>query len=240
MQNEFSPSNFNEIQLRILTSLTTSQKLKYSEIKPLDIENDIYKYHLKHLLEKGFIQKMDGFYEITRKGIKVTTNISAKGEIQDLFKVSVALYVTRKIDNKDFLLVQKRARHPFMGDMSSISGKMHKGEEITDAAKRKLKEETGLEAEFKFLGVHRKIRLDQENILLEDTLYHVCIAEEPRGSLDEQNKYGENSWIEFEKAIELKKENVDSGEISIEIMKRIHNKNFESFYLTERINVKSY
>lgn len=89
-----------------------------------------------------------------------------------------------KKNGKVEYLMQRRGRQPFYGDVNGIAGKLSKGEMVVDAAKRKLTEETGLDVEFQFLGVHRKIKRNTEGELLEDVLYHVCHAKDPLGELE--------------------------------------------------------
>ncbi len=242
MKYEFLPE-VNEVQLEILARLTTSSGgLRYSEMKPDDeyLENDLYNYHLQFLVKNELVRKEGNLYQITEKGKVLTTNIDALGKVQQLFKVSVALQVVRQVNGKREILRHKRFRHPFYGDVTSVSGKVHHGELIEQAAKRKLLEETGLQAEFTHLGVIRKIRKDKQGNLIEDTFYHVCYAENPEGELIAKNVYGENFWTDFNQAIELLKSNVDTGKHDLEILNRIRNQNFDFFYWQQTAEIEKY
>ena len=242
MKYDFLPE-VNEVQLRILTKLTTSPNgLRYSEMRPFDeyLENDLYNYHLQYLVKNELVSKEGNLYQTTEKGKVLTTNMDALGKVQQLFKVSVALQVVREVNGKREILRHKRLRHPFYGDVTSVSGKVHHGELIEDAAKRKLKEETGLEAEFKLLGVLRKIRKNKQGKLIEDTLYHVCYAENPIGKLIKKNVYGENFWSNFDQAIQFIKLNTDVGEYDIKILEHIHDNNLERLYWQQTTVVNTY
>lgn len=238
MKFEYLPE-VNELQLYILIKLTTSPSgLKFSQLRPdnEEIENDLFNYHLQYLVKNELVSKQEQVYQITDKGVQLTTNVDALGNIKTLFKVSVTPYVV----NHNKILVQKRLRHPFYGDISSVAGKVMKGELIEQAAKRKMKEETDLKAEFKLIGVYRKIRRKKESRILEDTFYHVCVADKFSGELEEKNVFGENFWTTFEQAIEFQKQNIDSGPKDIEIMQRIRDRNFDWFYFQDEIVVDKY
>jgi len=233
--------DIDPVQLQILTILNGTLDIqRYSDLKPKDLDNDLFNYHLQFLVKKNLVNKTEKGYQISQKGKKIMSNIDAVGKKYDLFRYSITANVMKKENGKKYILGQKRLRHPYYGDISTISGKVKKGERVTDAAKRKLKEETGLEAEFKVLGLFRKIRKNEKGEVVEDTVYNTCYAENPTGELIEKNEYGENKWYEVEEFKKLHSKNTDIGESDKEVFKRIFNENFGTFHFEQVSTIKDY
>lgn len=211
---------------------------KYSEIRPNNIENDLYNYHLQQLVKKAYIKKDGHLYDLTTKGKKYISRLNAVGEKKDFFKVSIIAVAFR--NNYKEVLLQKRKRKPFYGDIATIAGKIQKGEKIVDAAKRKFEEETGLVGDFKFIGVLRKIKRHPKDTVVEDTFYHYCIAEDPSGDLIEENAFGMQFWAKTKEALEHDQKNVDIGEFDIKIWKHFIKEDFSPFYFEQDTELREY
>lgn len=241
MNSKYKPS-FDPIQLEILTRLIKFQGLKFSLLKPEGIGNDSFNYHLKYLIQKGLVEKSnEGLYLLSVEGRKVIANFNIKGEIHQLFKASVALYVVNDLNADDpKILMQRRKRYPFFNDVNSIAGKILWGERVEDAAKRKLEEEAGLIADFRFMGIHRKTRLDNKGLILEDTLYHSCFAQGPKGSLIENNEFGDNFWVSISEARKYILKNIDCGNYDLLEYDAIEKQDFSIFYLHDIYEVSEY
>lgn len=232
-------AELHTIQQQILTKLMqSSEKRRYSELMITGVGNDFFNYHLQQLVKVGLVGKNEAHYVLTEVGQKAITHLDALGNPRDFFKVSVALMVFR--NDYTELLIQKRLRNPFYGEVTTVAGKVLPGEKIIDAARRKLLEEANLAATFSFIGVLRKIKRNPELMIFEDVFYHYCVASEPVGVLTEKNEFGENFWISANKFIEYEKQNIDSGEIDREVGQRIISKNFESFYFEQDRIVTKY
>ena len=210
----------SEIQGKILALISRSEGLRYSEAYPgEEIDDDLYNYHLQELVKKGLLSKVGGKYNLTDSGVKENLLFDSLGIKQDTFRLSVLPVVVR--NNKSEILIHKRLRQPYLGELSTISGKVREGEKLADAAKRKLLEEAGLTADFEFWGNWRSIRKTTDGKIVEDTIYCVCVANEPIGILIEKNEFGENRWEKFENIFEYLDKNVATGEIEKQILKEI-------------------
>jgi len=219
----------NKIQLSILKSLLLNDGAKYSEMNKDNIENDLYNYHLQYLVKRKLINKTEGLYFLSTEGRKFISNIEISGRKQDFFKVSVALHIIKIEDGKQYMLLQKRKRHPFFGDINGIAGKIRLGEKVEDAAKRKLKEEAGLSGDAVFIGITRKVKKYKGEVV-EDALYHDCYIENPTGTLVKENDFGEQFWCPFEEVGEYMKNNIDKSDFFEETLKRIKKKDLKQFY----------
>lgn len=224
---------FSYVQILILAKLLASTGLRYSEAHPGNVDGDLYNYHLQFLVKKGYVEKKEDFYQLTKNGKVAVQNLDPTGDLKDLFKVGVLLFVNREIEGRKETLLQRRTRQPYFGDVHNITGKVHLGESIETAAKRKLLEESGLVAGFKFVGIHRKIRRDENKTVIEDIIFHVCVASNPTGQLQEKNAFGENFWSDFDSAVKYNESNKTKSPQSGEIIKRVNEGNLEFFYITE-------
>jgi len=232
----------NPIQLKILTLLNkTTEKKRYSQIQDHEIENDLFNYHLQFLVSKDLVKKEENLYSITQEGKKIMSDADVLGNQYELFRFSVAVIAVKEENGKKYILAQRRKRHPYFNDVATIAGKVKKGELIEEAAIRKFKEETGFDIQnVKNLGILRKIRLDKEENIIEDTIYTVCYSEDPTGTLVESNEFGENMWVTFEELRKLQINNSDLGEYDLEVYKRIENKNLDMFYFEQKSHIKEY
>jgi ADP-ribose pyrophosphatase YjhB (NUDIX family) len=221
------------VQIKILANFLKKELLTYSEGKPNSISNDLYKYHLGYLIQKGIIDKKDKKYELSERGKGIVQNFDILGIPQKLFKVSVLVYLTRVREGKTEILMQKRMRQPYYGDIDTVSGKIVLGESAEDAAQRKLKHETGLSASVRFVGIIRKIRKNRSGNIFEDTIYHVCSAEKPEGELIVNNEYGENFWIGIEKAKKMVEQNKTFGKYTKKLIDMVVKPLPQLFYFTE-------
>jgi ADP-ribose pyrophosphatase YjhB (NUDIX family)/predicted transcriptional regulator len=228
------------IQLSILAKLLKSIKLRYSEIKPHNIENDLFNYHLQFLVKSGLVDKSHLLYSLTNEGKQFVQNLDSQGKMYQLFRISVIPFVVRVVSGKREILLHRNLRHPYYGEVTSVAGKVLIGEKIESAAERKCKEETGLQCVFTLIGLIRKIRRDKKGKVIQDTLYHVCYGENPVGTLVSKNEFGENFWGSFTEALKYEKQNVTHSQKSAEIIKRIENKNLSLFYFSEEIVLKKY
>lgn len=229
------------VQLKILSNALKGNSLRYSDLKPSDIDQDLFNYHLRFLLDKKYLKKEVDFYQLTNYGKKYVIQMDTKGEYKPLFRVSVIAIAFK--NNRKEILMEKRLRHPYYGDtLLGIAGKLNQGELVIDGAKRKFLEETGLNGEFEFIGVIRKIRKDSRGNLIEDSLYHVCVCENPSGDLSKANDFGFHFWYDFElsKIEDVIKENITYDENELKLMNRLLNPSKEFFYLEEFQTLKSY
>lgn len=234
--------NLNPIQLQILTILNrTTSPMRYSEIQIKEIENDLFNYHLQFLVSKGLVNKKESSYSLTTTGKQLMADLDVKGNQYELFRFSVTVNVVKEENGQKYILAQRRKRHPYFNDVATIAGKVRKGELAKDTAKRKFKEETGLDIQdVKNLGILRKIRMDKEEKVVEDTVYTVCYATNPTGTLIPFNEFGENMWLTFDEFFKLHENNYDLGEYDTEVLKRIEKENFEMFYFEQKFHIKGY
>jgi ADP-ribose pyrophosphatase YjhB (NUDIX family) len=138
------------IQRYVLTELTRRSSRRYSELKPADVEGNLFMYHLKGLLNDDLIEKRDGRYTLTTRGRDSITTLSlVTGHTRKQPLILTA--VVARNDAGEYLW-SRWHREPNTGRISFPHGMMHYGESLTDMAALELAEKASLEAELTFRG----------------------------------------------------------------------------------------
>ena len=226
--------SFSPIQNHILTKLKNAKSLRYSEMHPADkTPNDLFNYHLQFLVKKGFVERHEDGYSLSATGIKHVADPyprSDKPEITSLFKMNVITVVSRLKNGKIEILNQVRKSNPSYGKVGVMGGVVQKGELIEPAARRKLKEETGLEADFRVLGIQRRL-MYVKGELFSDVLFPIAYANEYSGELQEDTEFGHNMWVGIDEAIKNESAEFDSIQKIAEVLKAVKKGNVDSLPL---------
>jgi 8-oxo-dGTP pyrophosphatase MutT (NUDIX family) len=230
---------FSKIQNDILARLKNASRLRYSELKPEKTANDLFNYHLQFLVKKEYVDRDDDGYALADKGVKhVADPIPDKDSriLNHLFKVNVITVVSRIVDGKIEILNQRRKSNPSYGIIGVMGGVVNKGETTTDAAKRKLNIETGLDANFKYIGTERRI-MYQNSELFSDIYFPIAYATDATGELVEETEYGQNMWVPIDQAIRNDDRGFDSIAAILKVLKAIKNGTVDSLsqFYTEEI-----
>jgi 8-oxo-dGTP pyrophosphatase MutT (NUDIX family) len=189
------------IQNNIISKLKNAKALKYGELYSKKIPNDLFNYHLQHLVEKGFLIKNDSSYSLSDKGLKyIADPFTEDITTHSFFKVNVITIVSRIVNGKIEILNQLRKSNPSYGKIGVVGGVVLKGESIEDAASRKLKQETGLEAKFKVIGYERRI-MYKKGELFSDLIFPIAYTDKSSGDLIKETDFGENFWVSIDKAM---------------------------------------
>ena len=103
----------NELQRIILNKVKfIVVGARYSELKPVDVENDLFNYHLQQLVKNEYLEKKDEKYWLTPKGKSLVTNMDdVTKKIYGGYKVSV--YMCPVVEGK--VLLHRRLKQPQYG-----------------------------------------------------------------------------------------------------------------------------
>ncbi|MEQ1500291.1 MAG: NUDIX domain-containing protein [Parcubacteria group bacterium] len=222
--------DLSPVQNRILSTLKNAKSLKYSDLRPDKISNDLFNYHLKFLLKNKLVDKLTNGYALSEIGIKhVADPYPANNAITSLFKINVITVVSRVNKGKIEILSQLRKSNPSYGKVGVMGGVVLKGELIEPAATRKLKQETGLEAKFKLIGCERRI-MYKNGELFSDILFPICYSAKSDGELL-STEFGDNMWLPINKAIKNESIDYDSIKSIVKVLKAIKNKSIKKLPL---------
>jgi len=194
--------NAHEAQVGILRHLLFTPHAAFAELqKATGLSSDHFNFHIKKLVDEGYVEKSDSRYKLTHKGKEYANRMDTdENEIEKQPKVSVAITLERKGKNgeREFLF-QQRKKNPYFDFWGRVGGKVRWGESVLEAANRELKEETGLEAEFEYkLLYHKRDFNKTTGKLLEDKIFLCVYATEFKGELMESFEGGVNRWMTVE------------------------------------------
>lgn len=191
-------ATIHETQVLIMRHLLFSPSAGFAELqKNTKLTSDHFNFHIKKLLETGYVEKKNGKYALTQQGKEYANRLDTdENEIERQPKVSVVLVVERQKDGKREFLCQQRLKQPYYGFWGRLGGKVRWGESFEEAAKRELKEETDLEADFTYKLLFRKRDYKkQSGELLEDKVFVIMHTNDAQGELMADFEGGHNEWL---------------------------------------------
>lgn len=150
------------IQRNIIKTLALSGSARFSELKPKEIESNLFMYHLNQLKKRDMIKKEGNQYVLTAQaGMYVDRSNIDKLVLRVQPKIITILAV--KSAKGNWLLLE-RTHEPHMNRIGFPSGKVHYGEDIHESAKRELEEKadiTGTELQLAGSVIMRFMRDEQ-------------------------------------------------------------------------------
>jgi len=187
----------HEIQLQILKRLLFANELRYAQVKPdQGMENNQFDFHLDQLIDGGYVAKKDKSYKLTNFGKEYANRMDTEEVVvAKQSKISAWICCTREGNKQKQFLIYTRLKQPFYGCQGFMSGKVRYGEKVVDAARRELKEETGLGGEPQIVSVKHFLVYDKTtNELVEDKIMVLCVVKNPKGDLKPHNE-GLYQWV---------------------------------------------
>lgn len=180
------------LQQHILSQLIHHSSRRFADLKPADIESNLFMYHLRHLMRSGYLIKAgDGRYQLTTEGQRFVDTLSLKTLTPRAQPRIVTLVVCRNQAGEHLFL--RRRRQPLLGMVGFPYGKIHLGETIAVAAARELREKAGLSAELAHRG-DGYITIRQDGEPVSQIMFHLFYGENPVGQLQGQTSAGEAFW----------------------------------------------
>ncbi|HSX14919.1 MAG TPA: NUDIX domain-containing protein [Candidatus Saccharimonadales bacterium] len=183
----------HKLQEHILSVLIMHPTVRYSELKPKDVESNLFMYHLKQLSDQGLVAKVTGGYSLTAAGKVYADRLSLK-TFQPRLQPRIVTLIMLKNDQGQYLLY-RRLRQPLINMVGFPYGKVHVGEAVLEAATRELKEKTGLAAELSHRG-DGYITMSQNGENVSQVLFHAFLGANASGTLIKKSKVGEAFWAD--------------------------------------------
>jgi hypothetical protein len=172
----------HHIQKSIVYDLAFAESLRFSDLKPPELENKAFTYHLKKVMKAGLVEKLDdGRYTLTMKGRRVGKG-ALKKESRLLDRAySILLLAVRNIED-DAWLLYKRQTQPLLGLVGFMQAQPVAETDARSTAQQTCLEQTGIQAEFAVQG-HGYFRVYRKGELESFIHFTLLVGQDPRGEL---------------------------------------------------------
>jgi 8-oxo-dGTP diphosphatase len=182
----------HRLQQHILNELMRHSTRRYADLKPHEVEGNLFMYHLRHLMNDGLVAKRtDGLYELSPEGQRFADGFSLK-EFAPRAQPRIVTLIVCHNEAGEYLF-WRRKRQPMIGWAGFPYGKIHLGETIATAAQRELHEKTGLEAKLSHRG-DGYVSIYQAGEPVSQIMFHLFYGQNPTGKLHKESKDGSAFW----------------------------------------------
>ncbi len=117
-------TNMHHIQKHILRVLCYSKWARFRDMKPTNVDSNLYNYHLKLLIKSEMIEKVEGKgYRLSPDGLRFVDHVSVE-KFEPRWQPKLLTMVV-SINERNEILLWPKHRQPFIGRWSLPSGKVH-------------------------------------------------------------------------------------------------------------------
>lgn len=183
----------HHIQREIVRTLTFSEGLRFSELKPEGVENKLFDYHLKITIRDGYVEKnQDGIYLLTNEGRRLgSRNFNSPSTVADSAYSVLFLVIKRTSDNA--WLLYKRKTHPVIGKIGFMHALPSSELSVVESAQDQTKQKTGLNCEFTALG-GGFIKTYHGEMLEGYINFTLLFCNNAEGELENKDQFAEYFW----------------------------------------------
>lgn len=133
----------HHIEKHILGVLAFNLAARFTEMRPANVDSNLYAYHLNKLLKNKYITKTDRDYALSAKGLIYIDRLSF-GKLRPTIQPKINTGIILK-NEYDEILLTKRSQQPLLGFWGIPMGKLHFDDaSIYAAAMRELREKTNI------------------------------------------------------------------------------------------------
>jgi len=198
--------HMHHIQKSIILNLARTSPLRFTDLQPPRVPNNTFSYHLKKLIDGGYIELTSDGYIATRKALKLVVFGVNHGKTPLRPDTITMIYVEN--DEGETLLLN-RNRKPFQGWYGIPGGQVHLGETLDQAAERELIEKTTIVAngQLEAVGVldFRYVEQETKDIFqhMIGFVYKYKFVGDRQSLSDKVTRYGQLTWSRLEQNILL-------------------------------------
>lgn len=183
----------HHLQREIVYKLSQADSLRFSDLKPDDIENKLFDYHLKKVMSARYVTKDDaGMYVLTPLGRRVGKDALRKDEILIDRAYSVLFLAVRRAEDNAWLLCRRKT-HPLLHRVGFVHAQPELGVSVFATAQQTLANKTGLQADFAVRG-SGYLRMYEHDNLESFTNFTLLEATQATGELEQLDELAEYYW----------------------------------------------
>ena len=167
--------------------------MRFSDLKPDDIENKLFDYHLKKVIATGLVVKnQNGEYELTPTGRRVGKDALKKTDHLINRVYSVLFIAIRRQSDGAWLLCRRKA-HPLLGKVGFMHAVPSLEQTAVESATAAALEKAGLRATFSVRGSGYLRVYEGENM---ESFTHFTLLEskDATGELSQLDALSEYYW----------------------------------------------
>lgn len=172
--------------------LIRKDKATVKELRPVDVANNLFAYHLESLVKDDYIEKAGrGVYSLTDKGLKLIGSFSTKtSSQQDNLKTVILLF--SKNDKGEILLFRWN-RQPYMGKVTLPHDRVPFGKTLEDSLHDAMADKVGKVVPAEYVS-NVLIRIQHEDELISHMNALVYKIDADEISLPFSARNGEAFW----------------------------------------------
>ena len=190
----------HHIQTDILLRLAKAEKLRFSELKPKDIESNLFMYHLHQLQARKMVEKEGGAYQLSNDGLSYIDGFSFNSlKPRKAPKVICILAIRNPTGH---WLLARRKYQPYIGKHMFVSGKRHLGESPEAHARRELHEKLNFEVALTQRGL-ADVRIYRGQALITHVTAHVYTGQTINDELPLSTHQFDYMWFDPKQELPL-------------------------------------
>lgn len=180
----------HHIQKNILYRLAFADSLRFSELKPDDIESKLFTYHLKKVIISGLVEKTpDGTYRLSPEGRRVGKGALLKDSRMINRAYSIIIMAVRRESDGAWLL-SKRTTQPLLGLSGFMQTQPLPGTDSLPLASDSLHQKTGLAGDFEWIS-SGFFTIYKDELLESYIHFTLLLCEKATGELSQNDPLGE-------------------------------------------------
>ena len=183
----------HHLQKNIIRLLLDQNGLKFSELKPKNIESNLFMYHMGRVKKLGLVEKKDSLYRLTAVGKQYVDRVNLDTIEFRIQPKVITLLALKRADGK-WLLIERK-HQPFLNAKGFPSGKVHYSERLIDAAEREMQEKANINGVELELRGNVSLRFLKDGEVVNHILAYVFYGEVPNElAIEHDHKYYFTYW----------------------------------------------
>lgn len=152
----------NWIQEHVFRKLVRHKDQRYSDLRPQDVEGNLFMYYLKGLLRDGYVEKSEKRYRLSKKGMQHVAQLSlVTGKYRK--QPQVLNCIVAQNGSGEYLFVRWH-RQPNLGLVSFPHGMMHFGESSEESVQRELAEKAAITGNISYINTVLIRSLEEDEV----------------------------------------------------------------------------